>query len=342
MKEREYLILEQSDLTYAIDAMAVREIIAMPELRPLATAPRDIIGTIEWRLQTIPVMHLNLRFGRNFKGCKTNSQIVLFNWQSSYIGIATDRVLDVKTLSPQSMEIELVQGRGIESQSAFITGIANYESRQVVCLDLERLIREPDVLTSEDLVINELGDAEFRKWCYPQASDRDFERLKLRSDRIRDAIDETFDRSAGSTTTADFLAVESGGEYLGFPLESIIDVDSLAELKIFPIPGAKGNLLGQINWRGDILPIIEVNAGNQTKRPTRSEFAIAKIDNILVGVAIDRVLDTIYLDKNAIEPPPLSLSPQQRANLHGVSKYENDSIISLLKLSEQIQQEFLN
>jgi purine-binding chemotaxis protein CheW len=69
MLDKQNLIFDLHGSLYGINADLVREICWLPELYSLATAPPDIIGMFDWRSQMVPVMHLDLRFGRSFSGC---------------------------------------------------------------------------------------------------------------------------------------------------------------------------------------------------------------------------------------------------------------------------------
>jgi purine-binding chemotaxis protein CheW len=326
MKEQEHLIFKLHGLLYAIDASLVEEVVEMPELRSLATTPRDVIGIFHRQEQIVPVIHLDLRFGRKFKGCRVNDKVILLRWQSGYVGIVASDVVDVAFIASQPIQNGLIYGRSIEGEENFMTGIAQWQGKSIVCLSLFRTVREPDLSAIAD------EDPDL-------VTDQEFQLNKLRDRAAKLAQIET--NELGNSKTFDFLTVQTGEDYLGLPLESIIDVDTIPRSSLFPIPGALDHLKGQIDWRGEIVPAIEIVPTNNRDRDRPMEIAITKVEDLLIGIVVDRILDTIYLNANEIEPLPVTIDSSYRNYISGITKSPEGHRISLLKLSEQIQQEFL-
>ena len=62
METKPYLIFKQNGLLWGVEVACVREIFFLPELKPIAEAPPDILGrSILGGISA--VMDLNLRFG---------------------------------------------------------------------------------------------------------------------------------------------------------------------------------------------------------------------------------------------------------------------------------------
>ena len=111
MSDKQHLIFGLHGSLYGISADFVRQICWLPELCPLATAPVDILGIFNWRSQMVPVMHLDLRFGRGFSGCNVTDRVIIVECQGTYMGIVAHEVFDVQSIDPQPLDLALIQAR---------------------------------------------------------------------------------------------------------------------------------------------------------------------------------------------------------------------------------------
>ena len=107
-----------------------------------------------------------------------------------------------------------------------------------------------------------------------------------------------------------------------------------------PVPVAPKYLLGQLNWRGEILPLLELGGLLQIPPLPRQDMVIVQVGKVKMGIGVDRIFDVFYLGVDRIEELPMSVTSQQRIYLRGVTKYEA-GLMYLLKLQELVQREFL-
>jgi purine-binding chemotaxis protein CheW len=323
---------------YGISTTFVREICWLPELYSLATAPVDTIGIFNWRSRMVPVMHLDLRFGRSFSGCSVTDRVIVVEFQGTYLGIVAHQVYDVQLLAPVPLDLALIQSRQSQIDRNFIIGIAQSNDTPVACLDLDRLIREPDVVAErgEEPAIIAGSDADFYSRCCPEATVADRATFATRALQLKESV-----IKAQSTTTEEgVLVVQIGTEYIGLPLDLTIDVDALDRFVLSPVPVAPPYLLGQLNWRGEILPLLELGGVLQIPTLPRQELVIIQVDNIKIGIAVDRIFDVFYLATDRIDELPLSVNDRLRGYLRGVTNYA-DGLMYLVKLQELVESEFL-
>jgi purine-binding chemotaxis protein CheW len=334
ISDKQNLIFTLHGSLYGIDADLVREICWLPELYSLATAPTDIIGMFDWRSQIVPVMHLDLRFGCTFSGCNLTDRAIVVAWQGSYVAIVAHDVFDVQYLTPQSFDPDLIQGRQIPAANNFVAGIARLNETPVICLDLERLIREPNAVDpASDSAI--ATSADFYSRCCPQLTLADREIFASRALQLKESIS-----SIQTETEQGVLAVQIGTEYIGIPLDLVVDVDALERFSISSVPLAPSYILGQTDWRGKVLPILELGAIFQIPALPRQEFVVIKVNEISIGIAVDRIFDVLYLTASEIETLQMSVNSQLRNYLRGVTKYA-DGMMYLVKLQELVEREFL-
>jgi purine-binding chemotaxis protein CheW len=323
---------------YGISTTFVREICWLPELYSLATAPVDTIGIFNWRSRMVPVMHLDLRFGRSFSGCSVTDRVIVVEFQGTYLGIVAHQVYDVQLLAPVPLDLALIQSRQSQIDRNFIIGIAQSNDTPVACLDLDRLIREPDVVAElgEEPAIIAGSDADFYSRCCPEATVADRATFATRALQLKESV-----IKAQSTTTEEgVLVVQIGTEYIGLPLDLTIDVDALDRFVLSSVPVAPPYLLGQLNWRGEILPLLELGGVLQIPTLPRQELVIIQVDNIKIGIAVDRIFDVFYLATDRIDELPLSVNDRLRGYLRGVTNYA-DGLMYLVKLQELVESEFL-
>jgi purine-binding chemotaxis protein CheW len=339
MSDKQNLIFGLHGSLYGISADSVREICWLPELYTLATTPNDILGIFNWRSRMVPVMHLDLRFGRGFSGCNVTDRVIVIEWQGTYVAIVAHEVFDVRLINPQPLDLDLIQCRQSEVDRNFVIGIAQSNGNPVACLDLDRLIREPEAVRQLDTAEPALlggAEADFYSRCCPEASVADRATFATRASQLKISVSQV--QASGSE--AGILVVQIGAEYLGFPLENVVDVDGLDRFPVSPVPVAPQYLRGQINWRGEILPLIELGAILQVLSLPRQEMVVVQVDGIKIGIGVDRIFDVIYLATNDIEELPMSVNSKLRGYLHGVTKYA-DSLMYFVKLPELVRREFL-
>jgi purine-binding chemotaxis protein CheW len=243
----------------------------------------------------------------------------------------------VEYLTAQTSDLELFQGRQGAIERNFVTAIAQSNGTPVICLDLDRLIREPDAvatLDDESLQLPRAG-ADFYSRCYPQVNQADRSIFANRALALKTSIATTKVESEEGV-----LVVQIGTSYYGFPLAPIVDVDALDRFSVSPVPLAPNYILGQTNWRGEILPILELGSLLQIPTLPRQEFVIVEVNNITLGIAVDRIFDITYVASSEIDSVPSSATDRLRSYLRGVAKFE-DSLMYLVNLQESIEQEFL-
>ncbi|WP_310490119.1 chemotaxis protein CheW [Chamaesiphon sp. VAR_69_metabat_338] len=338
MSANQNLVFGLHGSLYGISTAFVREICWLPELYSLATAPIDTIGIFNWRSRMVPVMHLDLRFGRSFSGCNVADRVIVVEFQGTYLGIVAHEVCDVQSLAPVPLDMALIQSRQAEIDRNLIVGIAQSNDKPVACLDLDRLIREPAVVAElgEEPAILAGADADFYSRCCPEATVADRATFATRALQLKESVI----KAQSTTTAAGVLVVQIGSEYIGLPLELTIDVDALDRFVLSPVPVSPAYLLGQLNWRGEILPIIELGSILQIPTLPRQELVIIQIDKVKIGIVVDRIFDVCYLAADRIDELPLSVSDRLRGYLSGVTNYA-DGLMYLVKLQELVEREFL-
>jgi purine-binding chemotaxis protein CheW len=90
-----------------------------------------------------------------------------------------------------------------------------------------------------------------------------------------------------------------------------IDVAQLREVVRFqpatPLPGAPAQIEGVIDLRGALVPVVDLGRllGGEPLRPgPRSRIAVAEIDGLAIGLAVDAALEILAVDAAALGDLP--------------------------------------
>jgi len=131
---------------YALPVSQVQEILEMREIALLPQAPDDILGMIDVRGDTVPIVDLRLSLGMARAEDSEMTRIVVTIIDGHRIGIRADRVFEVTTLDDDKLEPAPEIGR--EWLSHCIAGVGRRNGNFVTVLDFARLLRGRTELNS--------------------------------------------------------------------------------------------------------------------------------------------------------------------------------------------------
>lgn len=117
----------------------------------------------------------------------------------------------------------------------------------------------------------------------------------------------------------------------------ILMVQEIIRLPIItPIPNAPTFILGMINLRGKIIPVIDlrqrlrINGGSRTESDRRSRILIVEMFTHVTGFIVDSVSEVMKISEGEIEPTPhLVASSISAEYIQGVIKLPNRLIMLL-------------
>ncbi|RWX81299.1 purine-binding chemotaxis protein CheW [Neorhizobium lilium] len=80
-----------------------------------------------------------------------------------------------------------------------------------------------------------------------------------------------------------------------------------------PIPHAPADVIGVMNLRGTVIPIIDLanKLGMKSTKPNeRSAIVVAEVHGMAMGLVVDRVSDILTISESLLQPvPEISISP---------------------------------
>ena len=95
-----------------------------------------------------------------------------------------------------------------------------------------------------------------------------------------------------------------------------VTVDLLAEIiipqKIFPVPTTPSHVVGIINLRGNIVPIVDIRPALSLPSTTvLNQVAIIRHEHMTIGIIVDSVADVISVPVSSVLPLPAEMAVQE-------------------------------
>jgi purine-binding chemotaxis protein CheW len=136
-----YLTFRLAGERYGVPVLAVREIIRLLPVTPVASMPAHVRGVINLRGKVIPLVDLRIRFGLattpdNDRTCIIVAQVAAAAGSRAY-GVVVEGVEEVVALKADDIEPTPDFGGAVDVR--FITGIATSAPRLTTLLDLDRI-----------------------------------------------------------------------------------------------------------------------------------------------------------------------------------------------------------
>jgi purine-binding chemotaxis protein CheW len=151
----QYLTFNLADEDYGIDILRVQEIRGWDEVTRLPNAPDYVRGVVNIRGTIVPVYDLRLKFNMPFREYTQNTVVIVIKTETptgeKSIGVVVDAVADV--LHGYLIEITRSPDFGNEAMTEAISGLATFEDKMVVLLDVDKLVRdeqEADLSSDEE------------------------------------------------------------------------------------------------------------------------------------------------------------------------------------------------
>jgi purine-binding chemotaxis protein CheW len=139
-KAGKYLVFTLSGERYAVPVLAVREIIRLCPITPVATMPPHIRGVINLRGRVIPLIDLRVRFGLSAppdhdRTCIIVTQVVAAAGGRRPYAVVVDGVEEVATYGQADLLPTPDFGGDVDVR--FITGMAHAAEQVITLIDLE-------------------------------------------------------------------------------------------------------------------------------------------------------------------------------------------------------------
>ncbi len=336
MDQTPYLTFTLHGSLYALDALLVREIIWLPELTTLTILPSHIAGVVNHRGHIVPVIDLGKCVGFPAGTYQISDQVIVFERKGIVMGLIVNEVLDACAIPTQEIEAIHSSEIGVDPRMRFITHVAKHEGGIVMLLDIKTVIQDHQAVieqieeaSDQDSQVDVTHQPDHDRYFFPGSNPADRAILRERAINIRHPA--AHQDVSGHTSVA---VVRLNHEYFGVDLAI---VQEFAEVRdIVPIPCCPEFIIGTMNLRGDVLTLIDIRGvlhmgvGDGGLPP---KVIVTRVENLLVGVLVDDVTDSIHLNPKDIMAIPSTVKGKgiSEGFLKGTAPYCG-GVLSLLDL----------
>lgn len=134
------------------------------------------------------------------------------------------------------------------------------------------------------------------------------------------------------------LSLKLGEDEYGMDIRSIETIIE-NDLPVTRVPGAPAYIKGVINLRGNVVPVLDLRnkLGLQAAEDTEeTKIIVVNVDDMAVGIKVDRVLEVIQFDKDRTEEASGMGDGDSNKYYMGMGKF-NDKVIILLDVEKIIK-----
>lgn len=146
-REDQYVTLGVDREVFAIPVGSVQEILDMREVSRLPHAPAYLLGIIDVRGRSVPVIDLRAKLGLPTVPTTPSTRILVLevpiDGRALVLGLVTDRVFEVTSLD--SEQIEPPPEIGGRWRSEYIVGVGRRREAFVIVFDVVRLFAADDL-----------------------------------------------------------------------------------------------------------------------------------------------------------------------------------------------------
>src|ERR1700747_3833364 len=128
---------------------SVREIVRVPEITAVPSAPDLIEGVINLRGKIIPVMDLRKRFGETEIHADKKNRILVVELDNKLIGLIVNAASEVLKIPPS--DIEAPGSVFAEGESGYVTGVGKLKGRLIILLDVSKVLARQEYKRLEEV-----------------------------------------------------------------------------------------------------------------------------------------------------------------------------------------------
>ncbi len=128
-------------------------------------------------------------------------------------------------------------------------------------------------------------------------------------------------------------------ELIGIDITNVIKIT--IDMDITPVPKTKNYILGVMNLRGNIIPVVTLKKKlgiPEISTPTRNTIIVVETDFGDVGLLVDKVEGALNINPDEIQPPPMNsigIDPEFLEGVVMVSKEDGErELLTILNIKK--------
>jgi len=278
---------------FAVEMTLVQEIIRLPSVVRVPLAPPSLEGLINLRGTIIPVVSLQNLFNLDSTGQEENRRIIVLNLAQP-LGCIVDQVTSV--VSVDTSKIESIEGITANIDKKFLKGVIKDTAGFSVIM----------MLSVESLIASEFAK------LTEHAKKESFDTKKTNTTGS--------EQKEGTINERQLVSFTVAGQEYAIDIQYAKEIVQIPE-SVVKIPNTPSYLLGVINLRSQLLPLIDLkNLFSLQDRTAESQGRILVITykNYTIGLVTDMVSEVLRVPVSLIDPMPMVFSQAQ--NLMDISQ----------------------
>jgi purine-binding chemotaxis protein CheW len=139
----EFLTFTLGAEEYGVDILKVQEIRRYDTVTRIPDTPDFIKGVVNLRGTIVPVIDLRQKLKFERADYDAFTVMIILNIARRVVGMVVDSVSDVMQLSAEQIRPAPEFGASVDTR--FITGLGAIDDRMLILVDIEKLLRSPDM-----------------------------------------------------------------------------------------------------------------------------------------------------------------------------------------------------
>lgn len=305
----------------AFDMGRVMEIVRLPETVDVPMTPASLLGLANLRGAILPVISLRRVLNMDEVEHTDASRVMVLNYAGQPMGFVVDRVTRVIGVAPEAIE-------SIDRVSATIdTQILSGVLKNVEGHELIQLV-DVDTLTEQ-----EYGHLQAVNQPHSGAS----------AANLQESVSDTWGEEDEEHNILQLVSFNVAGQEYSFSIDATQEIIRLPS-KINAVPKAQHHVLGMIDLRSRVLPLVRLRSMFNLPEEELSDsnrivvLTLRKAGKVsMVGVVVDEVREVLRVHKNKIEAvPPLLLNKSEEHELEGICQLDEGKRIVTLLSAERL------
>jgi purine-binding chemotaxis protein CheW len=285
LSSRQFVTFIVAEETFAVPLIDVQEIIRLPDMVEVPMAAASLRGLANLRGSVLPVINMRRLFALEDAACDDATRVVVIN-NGRPAGFIVDRMASVVTAEPG--EIETMSGIRATIDSDMLNGVIKRDAGMIMMLDTAKLMA---CMGST----GPAGRGGQSRGSGSGASGDDHAAVGV--------IDEM-----------QLVSFELDGQEYALPIEKVQEIVQVPD-RITHVANTKGHVLGVMNLRDRLLPLVSLRAlFGMDASAVNEQSRIVVVSHVMdggehcVGLVTDTVKEVLRVPRTLVDPLPHLLS----------------------------------
>jgi len=312
--EKKVLVFQLAGQEHGVEVSQVREILAAPQITEVLEAPDFVEGVINLRGRIVPVVDLRKRLNLPAAAKTFETCIIVVTFASRMVGFEVDSASELLAFPLERMEAPTEMVAGINTR--FLEGVVYCDDRLLVILNLREILSLPER--------EQLEQEQFELAAARQAAEGHDPSGGQGDTPGPPGVSE----EASTSRVRKIIAFALDDEVYGLDIGDV--AESLEMVPIRPLPHVHDFILGMINLRGNMVPLLDLRARfGLNRRPWEhdSRILVIKDQKQLVGIVADRIIGLRRLAAAEFQPPPPGVAKVDAEYFKEVSRVDGQLLI---------------